>query len=430
MGRLRTRRICGLFVAAALCSLPSFAFSQQSGSNPQSGSDQSQSDAAKQQIVLPSVQEVVADFDLVWQSINDEYYDPKFNGVDWAKAKDEYRTKIQNAKDGEEAYKLISELLGKLKDPGTGVLPPWLVPTPESQSSQVQLEYGGVGMLLGQSKSGDVTVLDVFDSTPAKTAGVLVGDVIVSVDDWKVTGSDPLSGVTDRARGPVGSSVRMTLRDPAGDERTVSMTRAKINLNPKVEQHIIQGSIGYLRIPVLSPDLITEASKALPSMLSTQYLILDLRGVSGGSLEAMEQVAGWFLGAAHMGGFVARSGGEELPYHANQIAAYQRPIAVITDSRTYGPAEILADLVKTYKRGKLVGEKTSGGFVIGKDVNLPSGGLLHFTVARYVAPDGQPLPIDGIAPDVAVPAPDLATIRSGKDPYLDKAIEVLRSGIR
>jgi carboxyl-terminal processing protease len=273
-------------------------------------------------------------------------------------------------------------------------------------------------------------VLQVFKDTPAEKAGVLVGDVITGVDSWRVTGADAMDQVTQRVRGVVGTKVTLTLRDPAGVERNVDIVRAQIDLRPSVDHRVIQGTIGYIRLPVLSKDLVDEASKALPGLLSTNGLILDLRSVGSGNLDQMVVVAQWFLGATHMGGFVSRQGPEAFPFNQDSNAAYTRPMVVLTNSRTYGIGEILAFLLRQYKRAGIVGEVSAGSFEIADEVNLPSGGLLDVAVARYVTGQGAILPLDGLTPDVKVDPPDLATLRAGRDVAIEKAVDTLRSNPR
>jgi len=382
-----------------------------------------------------AIDEVIADFDTVVNAITEQYVDSGYGGADWETLVSEYRPRVEAAKDAGEAYEQLAELVGALGNPLTYVVPPWLIPpqpepADEGEDTGIVLEYAGVGILLQQMNTGDVWVVQVFAETPAEKSGVLLGDVIVGVDGWEVPVEDAVSQIASRVRGPVGTDVTLTLRDPDGSDRDITITRDHIDLRPSVEFRKVEGTIGYLRIPALNEELIGEASKALPQLLQTRYLILDLRNVSSGTLEAMTQVAQWFLGAAQIGGFVSRDGAFALPYREDAMAAYQRPMAVLINSGTYGTGEILAKILRDYKRARLVGNTTEGGFHLGQQVDLPSGGELNMTVGLYVTPKSDLLPVDGLVPDDPVEIPDLATIRAGRDVYLENAVEVLRSNVR
>ena len=369
----------------------------------------------------------LADFDAVWTTISENFVDPEYGGLNWEELRGQFRSKVEAAADAESAYNLIAEMIEKLNSPNTYIVPPWLRPSPDDDSSELMLEYAGVGILLQEMESGDIMVLQVFIDTPAESSGVLIGDVIVGVDGWRVGGENPMSSVTERVRGPIGTSVALTLRDPDGEERTVDVTRAKIDLRPSVRYEFLDGTIGYLRIPMLTEELVDEASRSLPQLLRSSGLILDLRAVSYGEIESVIQLAQWFLGSGSMGGFMSRDGAYALPYRADAIAAYQRPIIVVTDSRTHGLAEMLTFLLREYKRAKVVGNQTFGRYELSRPMDLPSGGLLYVTVGRYISPRGEYLPQEGIPVDFEVELPDLVTIRSGKDVYLDTAVEVLRN---
>ncbi|TVR56930.1 MAG: PDZ domain-containing protein [Spirochaetaceae bacterium] len=373
----------------------------------------------------------VADFEVVWQVVSEWYVDGSFGGAPWASLRDEYRTKIQQAPDSETAYELLDELISKLDDPATFVVPPWLVPEPqEQQAGEPETEYAGVGIMINEIPGTGVIVVGVFREAPAEGAGVLMGDVIVAADGHRFTEDEGSSEVTERVRGPVGTEVTLTLRDPDGEERDVTITRGRIDLRPSVEARTIQRGVGYIRLPALTIDLVEQASRALPSLLSTNGIVLDLRGIGSGTPEAMAVLAQWFLGPAQIGAVATRDEQHPIPHRPDAIAAYRNHLVVITDNRTSGVAEVLAAVLRDHNRAKIVGETTQGGSQIGRMLELPSGALFHIIIATYVTPRGTVLRADGIKPDVELPLPDLSTIRAGRDPFLDRAIEVIMSGGR
>ena len=68
---------------------------------------------------------VLDDFDTIWQTIHDDFVDDTFGGVEWGKLKEEYRPKVDAAESPETAYELIAEMVGKLENRNTFVVPPW-----------------------------------------------------------------------------------------------------------------------------------------------------------------------------------------------------------------------------------------------------------------------------------------------------------------
>ncbi len=402
----------------------SFIFSQDTDGTPAD---------TGQDIKYPDIETVLQDLDTAYEEIKERFVDPEFGGINLEERRDEYRAYISEAADGETAYKLLGQFVNELQSPNTFIIPPWLSAAVKgAEGTEPVLEYAGVGMIIREIQGNMVLVLEVFPDAPADRAGVLIGDVIVSVDGWKVEEAEPEEGsnlvamVADRVKGPVGTEVQLTLRDPDGGERELSMPREKIDMRPQIEHRNVSGRIAYLRLPLLSTEWAEEGSKVLPRLLSSTGLILDLRGIQGGSIEGMVRVAQWFLGSADLGGFIARDKRNPISYRQDAIAPYQRPLIVMTDTGTYGVSEILALLITEYRRGKIVGHPTQGGFRVGSFIDLPSGGILHLVVGKYVSPAGNELPDQGLFPHVIVEPPDLATIRSGKDVFLEKAIETIR----
>lgn len=385
-----------------------------------------------------TIEQVLEDFDAAWQIVGEGFYDPEHRGIDWEATKGEYRARLEESDDPQAAYSLITEMVAQLGSPTTSVIPPWEVApadepdeaNDEGSAAQPLLEYGGVGILLSQTTAGEVLVLQVFRETPAEEAGALIGDIIVGVDDWRVAGEDAMEQVVSRVRGVVGTDVELTLRDPDGMERSIEITRAQIDLRPSVEARVLENGTGYIRVPALTGTLVDEASKSLPTLLSSRNLILDLRSVSVGELDAMATLAQWFLGSAQLGGFLTAGGAQALPFREDAIAAYQRTMTVLTNDSTSGVPEMLASILSSYRRAGLVGGQTAGGVELSQVAELPNGGIIGIALARYIAPDGTLAPTAGLEPDVGVELPDLATVREGRDVYIEAAIEAMQNSPR
>ncbi|BAS26430.1 S41 family peptidase [Limnochorda pilosa] len=369
----------------------------------------------------------LAAFDLAWQTIDRTYVDPTFGGVDWKGVREEYRSRVEAAPDLEAAYAVIVEMVGLLQDGQTFVVPPSArAPQPDG-AQEPELEYAGIGVIIQQLENGDVVVVHVFDGAPAQAAGVLVGDVIVSVDGWAPAEGDGIEAVSQHIRGPVDTPVELTVRDPDGAERAATVTRGRIDLRPTVEHRVLEGGTGYLRVPVLTDELVEEGARALPGLLQASGMVLDLRGVGAGSVAGAIRVAQWFLGAVDLGGVVTRTGVFPLPFVQEAIAAYNRPLVVLVGPTTSSLAEVLAMVLQEYGRATLVGQRTQGGFELTQTAELPGGGLLQVATGRYVSPEGKLLPLEGLTPEVEVPRPELKELREGRDPDLERALEVLRS---
>ena len=373
----------------------------------------------------------VDDFDAVWEAVSESYADPDFDSDSWETLRDDYRSRVRNTEDEERAYELLSEMLGHLDNDELFVIAPTVVPQLlQAAPGQPEQEYAGVGVMIAEREDGSVVATGTFRDAPAEEAGVLPGDVIVAVDGEPLPAEGATDAAVERIRGPVDSEVTLTLRDPDGEMRDVTITRGRIDLRPSVEAQMERPGIGYIRIPTLSIELVQEASRALPSLMSARGMVLDLRAVSGGMPEAMVILATWFLGSAEVGSIVTREERHPLPQRPDSIAAFRQPLVILTDGRTSGVGEVLAEVLREHRRATILGATTAGGSQIGQFLELPTGGLFHLIIGQYETPRGRLLGSDGIVPDEEIEPPDLAAIRAGEDPYLDRAEEIIRQGGR
>ncbi len=372
-----------------------------------------------------------ADFEAVWDAVRDSYFDSEFDPANWDALRQAYRGRVQDAQDDESAYRIISEMLGELDNDDVFLIPPSDVPELLAGPAEgPEEEYAGVGILIAEREDGSVVATGTFRDAPAEQAGVLPGDVIVAVDGEALPEEDATDTAVERIRGPVGTEVTLTLRAPDGEIRDIVITRGRIDLRPSVDARIERPGIGYLRIPMLTVELVQEASRAFPRLLGAEGIVLDLRAVRGGAPEAAVILAQWFLGPAEIATVVTREESFPLPHRPDAIAAYRRHLVIITDDRTSGMGEVLAAVLREYGRATVVGGGTAGASQIGSFLPLPSGGMLHLVVGQYQTPEGRMVGREPVAPDVEVEPPDLQAIRAGDDPYLDRAEQIIREGGR
>ena len=158
--------------------------------------------------------------------------------------------------------------------------------------------FGGLGIEVTQ-QDGFVKVVSPMDDTPAYKAGVLAGDFITFVDDKPMLGLT-LSEAVDIMRGPVGSSVKLTIvREGLEDPIEVLVTRAVIKLTAaKVRT---ENDIVIMRVTTFNeqtiPNLDNGIEKAIEKLGETEPkgFVLDLRNNPGGLLSEAISVTDLFL---------------------------------------------------------------------------------------------------------------------------------------
>ena len=324
----------------------------------------------------------------------------------------------------EEVYGMIQGLAGSLNDPYTFFLPP---SENKDFTSSMSGSFDGVGMEV-DVKNGVLTVISPLKGTPAAAAGIKSGDQILKIDGVSTQGLDTTTAV-DAIRGPKGTQVTLTIaRAGWGSSRDIHVTRDVINV-PVVETAARSDGVFYIQLSEFtanSPDLFRGALREFVASGDSR-LILDLRGNPGGYLDGAVDVGSWFLPsgdtivtedyAGHGNNVVHRSFGYDI-FNQNL------KMVILVDRGSASAAEILADALHYWGIAKLVGTNTYGKGSVQELVTITSDTALKLTVARWLGPDGTQIPPDGIVPDVQVPLTD-ADATAGKDPQLDKAIELL-----
>ena len=326
----------------------------------------------------------------------------------------------------DKVWGMISGLAASLNDPYTFFLPPV-----ENQqfSSDMSGSFEGVGMEI-DVKDGILTVISPLTGTPASAAGVKAGDQILKIDGVSTTGLD-VSTAVDSIRGPAGSTVTLTMMRAGWDgPKDIKVTRQVINV-PVVTTKKLDNGIFVLTLSEFtanSPDLFRNGLRDFVES-GDNKLILDMRGNPGGYLEAAVEIGSWFLPsgdtivtedyAGHQANVVHRSYGYDI-FNKNL------KMVILVDGGTASASEILASALRSYGVAQLVGVNTFGKGVVQQLFDITPDTTIKITVARWLTPDGSQIPHTGIIPDVNVPITD-AQVAAGKDPQMDKAVEILNA---
>lgn len=287
---------------------------------------------------------------------------------------------------------------------------------------QVKGSFGGIGILVGYRDEG-LTVVRPYEGTPAAVAGLRAGDLILAVDG-KDTQDMDLETAVLLMRGEVGTEVRLTIRRGHQEPREYMVVRRQIQV-PTVEGELKEGGIGHVVLSQFTEKTGGELAYLLNSFgRDLRGLVLDLRDNPGGDLMAAVEVADLFLGAGPVVHIDYRTGEDETYY--SEKGRLEVPLVVLVNRTTASAAEIVAGAVKDTDSGVLVGTQTYGKGVVQNVFPLRNGAGLKLTTARYLTPSGYDLHQKGITPHIEVQ--DSADFES--DPQLDKALEILKAGLR
>ena len=186
----------------------------------------------------------------------------------------------------------INGLLQSL-DPYSAYMSPKIFKEMQTETSG---KFGGLGIEVSM-EAGVVKVISPIDDTPASRAGLKAGDYIVKINNIQVQGKS-LSEAVDLMRGPVGSSIELTVRRRGVKKALMFSIVREIIQVKSVKSEILNENIGYIRLTSFndnSSDQIEKQIKKLKKNKNLNSFILDLRNNPGGLLSQAIKISDFFL---------------------------------------------------------------------------------------------------------------------------------------
>lgn len=324
-------------------------------------------------------------------------------------------------------YGAISGMVQALGDPYTVFFPPQ-----ESKRfiEDVKGTFEGVGMEI-DIKQNQLMVITPLEGTPAQRAGLRAGDKILKIGDT-LTSDLTVEQAIDLIRGPKGSEVVLTvLREGWEAPREIKIIRGVIEV-PSLKMEMkdsSRGPIAYLKIYQFSENLPYDFREAAIRILSTQTqrIIVDLRNNPGGYLEVAQDVTGWFIERGKIAVIEDFGNGKKEEYKTQGNGAFaDYKVVVLINRGSASASEILAGALRDNQGILLIGEKSFGKGSVQELERLKDGSSLKITVAKWLTPKGNLITDIGLEPDLKVEITD-QDIESGRDPQLDKAIEIIKN---
>jgi carboxyl-terminal processing protease len=378
-------------------------------------------------------------FNEVWQTVNDNFYDPKFNGVDWTAMRKKYELSVKQAKSISEVSVAINRMLSELKTSHThfytnlepayyqllGIFNASSWKEIKKFFPDRKLEYTEIGVFTKEI-NGITFITAILDGSPAAKAGLKVGDKVLAIDGNKY---QPIQSFIDKADTEVEISIQRT-SDPKSIKKIIVIPK-KLNPNTmfldamRTSIEIINRDsrkIGYVHIWSYAGEQyqqLLEEEIAFGKLKEADSLILDLRDGWGG---ANPNYLNIFTEKVPIMTQVGRDGKKtSLDYQ------WRKPIVMLVNNGTRSGKEILAYGLKKYRIGTVIGTKTAGAVVGGRPFLLKDGNLLYLAVVDVFV-NGERLEGKGVTPDIEVPF--RLEYSQGKDPQKEKAVEVLVEAVR
>ncbi|MBR5137890.1 MAG: S41 family peptidase [Clostridia bacterium] len=308
---------------------------------------------------------------------------------------------------------------------------------------QMEGSYVGIGVSVSMSEDKIVTILQVFDDSPAAKAGVCKGDKIIKVEGQDVTNAPDTNAVVNLIKGDEGTSVNVTFYRPStGETLSKDIVRAKIT-NYTVTYEMKEDGVGYIAINSFDATVDQQFEKAMDALIKqgAKGIIIDLRDNGGGYLQQSLNMANMFVEKGKLlltlkFADTDGTGNSKENYNSWSKTKYEDvEIVILINEYSASASEVFTGIMKDYKLATIVGTTTFGKGIVQSMHVFDDGSALKFTTSSYFTPGGYEIHGNGIAPDVDEPIDPKyelyspAVIPEGCDNQLNKALEVIKGMI-
>ena len=270
---------------------------------------------------------------------------------------------------------------------------------------QTRGEFGGLGIEVTM-ENGLVKVVSPIDDTPAAKAGLKPNDLITALDGESIVGLT-LPEAVEKMRGPVNSTIKLTIRREGRDPFDVVLTRAVVKIQ-SVKSHLEGDNIGYIRITSFSEQTDTgleNAIKNLKQQAGNKLIgyVIDLRNDPGGLLDQAIAVSDAFLERGEIVSTRGRRADDAQRYNAKPgDIAGSLPMVVLINGGSASASEIVAGALQDHKRATLLGTRSFGKGSVQTIIPVGNDAAIRLTTARYYTPSGRSIQAKGIEPDIRV----------------------------
>jgi carboxyl-terminal processing protease len=379
----------------------------------------------------------------VWNTVNERYYDPKLNGVDWKAVRAQYEPRLMAAKNDDDYWELLDKMTGELKDSHTRVHSPKLVQQQRNNES-----HGlGLGFL---EMEGALVITSVNPQSDAFWAGARAGMVIKTIDDEPAITlyrrlvqesrdtSTPWARTRGAARkinsGDIGTSISMTFIRSDGSEFAATMKRRRFTGAPDYAARVLPSGFGYVRFSGFSSNMQEGIIREIDQMKDTPGMIVDLRNNGGGSGGMAASLLARFFKDDQKGLTASTRDGKPIKVFFVPVIqleptlkglgerAYSKPVVILTNENSASASEIFSIVMKESGRATVIGQRTCGCLLAYMGLtDVPGGAQMAYSEVSYRTKSGARVEGEGVAPNIEV-AISRDDVLLNRDRVLERAI--------
>lgn len=294
--------------------------------------------------------------------------------------------------------------------------------------------YNGIGIKMYlETEDNSIVIKEVFEGSPAESAGLLPYDKIIKVAGKSVSGND-YTTVTELVAGKKDTDIALTIYRPS-DNKTYefSLTRSNITY-PTVYVRMLDEDLAYIQVTKFEELTHNQFKNALEKSKeqNAKGIVLDLRNNPGGLLRIAKDIVDELVPEGIIVSTKDKNG-KSIEYYADR-EYHDIPMVVLINGSSASASEVVAGALKDYNRAKLVGETSYGKGVVQTIIPLSDGSAIKLTTSQYFTPSGVCIQGIGIEPDVHIGLPIEKLLKGAKledteDDQLQTAMKVLREEI-
>ncbi|MEP7213813.1 MAG: S41 family peptidase [Acidobacteriota bacterium] len=430
------------------------------------------------------VQRRVDAFLKVWSTLNQNYFDPTFNNLNWNKIKTEFEPRVRMAKSDGELYALLNEMIGRLQRSHLAIITPEVYQAIERAKVEAkarEVEQANRSAVAGKADDtaepelnfddpltqygigADLRIIDdrfvitrINQNSSAEYSGLKTGYVIEkingvsladllrrieiqNIDSARIKKYLPFEIVGSFLNGEKDSYVTVSYLDENDAHKEMRLRRERLKSQTvtlgqnfpdrqlQFEAASLSDDVGYIKFNIFAIPVIGKFCDAIGQFKTKKAIIIDLRGNMGGIIASMVALAGMMTDTSiDLGTSIYKTGSENLTA-SSKAKNFKGKVVFLVDNQTVSAAEIFAASMQDAQRAIVVGDKTAGEALPSVALDLPTGAVLLYPIANYQSQSGKYLEGSGVTPDLLVKL-DRKTLLQGHDNQLDAALNAIASG--
>jgi len=263
----------------------------------------------------------------------------------------------------------------------------------ETVNENLKGNFEGIGIQFNMQKD-TIIVVSTITGGPSEKAGLQAGDRIIKVNDTVVAGVNMSSSkIVKMLKGDKGTTVKVSVKRMNNPELLdFTITRDNIPIYSVDVAYMVDSVTGYIKIDRFARTTYREFIEGIKKLKENSFknLILDLRGNSGGYMNAATSITDQFLTEDNL---IVYTQGKASPkreiYATSKGTCHNITLAVLIDDWSASASEILAGAIQDNDRGIIVGRRSFGKGLVQEQIRLSDGSAIRLTVARYHTPTGR-----------------------------------------